>query len=60
MIKETHQERMHTPVPDTRKTLNPKAQCKIPARQGVSQYVLETARRLKEEYQADLDYLEKH
>ncbi len=37
-----------------------KSYYKIPVRHGVSQYVFETAKRLKEEYQADLDYLQEH
>ena len=63
MNRDKHLERMEVvrhPVPDTQKTISPEAQPKLPVRQGVSQYVLETAKRLKKEYQADLDYLEKH
>lgn len=37
-----------------------KAHHKIPVRHGVSQHVLEIAKRLKEEYQTDLDYLQEH
>jgi hypothetical protein len=33
---------------------------KLPVRHGVSRYVFETAKRLKKEYQADLDYLQEH
>jgi hypothetical protein len=33
-------------------------QSRIPIRHGVSQRVIEAAKRLKKEYQADLDYLQ--
>jgi hypothetical protein len=63
MFEEQHCEKTHLTiayVPNTGKTHKLKAHHKIPVRHGVSQYVLETAKRLKEEYQTDLDYLQEH
>jgi hypothetical protein len=34
-----------------------KAKLRIPMRRGISQHVIDTAERLMQEYQADLDYL---
>lgn len=63
MIKEQRHEEMpmaKTSVPGNERPHKLKVHHKIPVRQGVSQYVLEAAKRLKEEYQADLDYLQEH
>ena len=63
MIKEQRHEEMHVAkasVPHAEKPHKLKVQHKIPVRHGVSQYVLETAKRLKDEYQTDLDYLQEH
>ena len=66
MIKEKHQREVRAEgkfVPDIVDTCTPRKRqvfrirLSMPVRRGVSRYVLETAKRLMQEYRADLDYL---
>ncbi len=63
MLQEQRLEEMHMAkisAPNNGKPHKLKVHHKIPVRHGVSQYVLDTAKRLKKEYQSDLDYLQEH
>lgn len=66
MIKEKHQAevRMGSKFVSNKNTLHRSSRFfalfRMPIRRGVSLHVLEIAKRLKKEYQTDLDYLQDH